>query len=385
MNTCGMTSRLAVLAAISLAAGASAQTEQWLQYHSSGEGRGYRWLDLSTNAPAGVALPKLTGQAFYTRWTTPLDPQGGRWMCFDRSKKSGPHNRLFIDRNGDGRLDDEKPLDASATDAYSATFEPAKLVFKGEDGPLTYHLGLRFMHYGDNDSRLLASPGCSYSGKVAFGTKKLGITLFDGNVNGTFNDRMPNPTEGDGVIVDGDKAGGRYLGSFLEVGDQLFDFEVARDGAFVKVKPAQGVTLGRVRVPEAISEVVAVGAPGHFVRKPAKGEFNLPAGKYQVNSWTLNRKDEKGVAWKLIGSGAGSASAFEVVADKPVTLAIGEPIVAALTAVDNKGIVAFSLKLKGSLGETVEIQRGGQRDRPPRLLLASVGGTFRATNSFEFG
>lgn len=377
--------RLAALAAMALAASASAQNEQWLQYRAGSDRRGNRWLELSTNAPPGVALPKLTGQAFFTRWTTPLDPQGGRWMCFDRAKKSGPHNRLFIDRNGDGRLDDEKPVDASSTDAYSATFEPAKLVFKGEDGPLTYHLGLRFMRYGDDDSRLLASPGCYYSGKVAFGTKKLGITLFDGNVNGTFNDRMPNPSEGDGVIVDGDKAGGRYLGSFLEVGDQLFDFEVARDGAFVKVNPAQGVTLGQVRVPEAISEVVVVGAPGHFIRKPAKSEFSLPAGKYQINTWTLDRKDEKGAAWKLIGSGASHAGVFEVAAGKPVTLFIGEPIVAALTATENKGVVAFSLKLKGSLGETVDIQKGGQRDRPPRLLLASVGGTFRATNSFEFG
>ena len=32
-----------------------------------------------------------------------------------------------------------------ARDQYSAYFEPVRVVFKGEDGPITYHLVLRFM------------------------------------------------------------------------------------------------------------------------------------------------------------------------------------------------------------------------------------------------
>lgn len=330
-------------------------------------------------------MPKLNGQGFFVRWTTPLDPSGGRWLCFDRTKRSGPHNRLYIDRNGNGRLDDEKPADAVSVDSYSATFEPAKMVFKGEDGPVTYHLGLRFMRYSDNDTRLLASPGCKYSGRVAFDGKKRAVTLFDGNVNGTFNDQTPNPADGDGIIIDGDRIDTRFLGTFIEVAGQLFNIEVARDGAFVKVKPAQNVTLGQLRVPEGLSEVVAVGVPGHFTRKPAKGECSLPVGKYQVYGWTIDRKDQKGANWTLSGSGAGAAGSFEVKADKPTTLNIGEPIIASLTAVESKVGAAFSLKLKGSLGESVTIQKNHQQDRPPRLLLASVGGSFRATNSFEFG
>ena len=65
----------------------------------------------------------------------------------------------------------------------------------------------------------------------------------------------------------------------LEVDGKFFNIEVARDGAFVKVQPAENVTLGPVRVPENISEFAAFGENGHFVRQPVNGEFTLPAGQ----------------------------------------------------------------------------------------------------------
>ncbi len=383
MKTNGKIIRLAAFL-VGFATAASAQTEQWLQYRTSSDGLGYRWLEVTTNAPPGVALPQLAGRPLFVHWITPLDPKG-RWLCFDRTRKSGPHNRLFIDRNGNGRLDDETPMDATRVDSYSAMFAPARLVFKGEDGPLTYHLTLRAMRYSEEDARVLASPGCSYGGKVDFNGKKYGVTLVDGNVNGTFNDQAPAPSDCDRIRRDGDKAGETFLGQFLEIGDQLFAIEAARDGAFVKVQPAKNVELGRVRVPEAITEFVAVGKPGHFVRKPVKGDFTLPAGKYRVQGWTIDRKDAKGAAWKLSGSGFDEFATLEATPEQPVNLDLGEPVLAALTATENKGGAAFSLKLKGRLGETVQLLKGTEQARAPQLHLASTGGSFRATNSFEYG
>ena len=55
--------RWAALTALALATTASAQKEQWLDYHVSREGRGYRYLDLTTNPPPNVKLPKLNAQA----------------------------------------------------------------------------------------------------------------------------------------------------------------------------------------------------------------------------------------------------------------------------------------------------------------------------------
>ena len=65
-----------------------------------------------------------------------------------------------------------------------------------------------------------------------------------------------------------------------------------------------------MRVPEAISEFTAVGESGHFIRKPEKGEFTLPAGKYRVHGWTIDRKDDKGAAWSLSGSSLRQGRSF---------------------------------------------------------------------------
>jgi len=43
--------------------------------------RGYRWLELSTNPPANVAMPKLRAHALYGAGKNGLD--GSRWLCLD--------------------------------------------------------------------------------------------------------------------------------------------------------------------------------------------------------------------------------------------------------------------------------------------------------------
>ena len=112
----------------------------------------------------------------------------------------------------------------------------------------------------------------------------------------------------------------------LEVDGQFYQIEVARDGAFIKLQKAENVVLGQVRVPETISEFVAFGENGHFVRKPAKGEFTLPVGKYRIQEWKIDRKDDKGAAWELSAYNFNDSARFEVAADKPVSLEVGEPM-----------------------------------------------------------
>ena len=78
-----------------LATTALAQKEQWLDYHVDREGRGYRYLNLTTNPPPNVKLPKFNAQPYFAHWETPLDP-AGRWLCLDRTKKFGAlRPRLF--------------------------------------------------------------------------------------------------------------------------------------------------------------------------------------------------------------------------------------------------------------------------------------------------
>jgi hypothetical protein len=322
-----------------------------------------------------------------------MDP-AGRWLCLDRTKKSGLYDRVYFDSTGNGRLDDKSPVGTSHSDQYSAYFEPVRMVFKGEDGPITYHLVLRFMQYGEGQVNLLSSSGGYYSGKVDIGGKKRLIELIDGNANGTFNDRAADMSDSDCVQIEGDKVGQRYLGKLLEVDGQFYQIEVARDGAFIKVQKAENVVLGQVRVPETISEFVAFGENGHFVRKPVKGALTLPVGKYRIHQWRIDRKDDKGAAWQLSAYNFNDSANFEVAADKPVSLEVGEPMRAVMEAQepsprpgsrDVAKQVSFSLRFQGHYGETLEIMKGNQRPRGPRLTLTSLDGTYRYTNTFEFG
>lgn len=374
-----------ILAGLVAAGTAVGQSEQWLEYHTGTEGRAYHRMELSTNPPPGVALPKLNASPYFAHWLTPMDPAGGRWLCFDRTRKSGPYDRLFIDSNGNGRLDDKAPVQARL-DSSSALFPPASIVFKGEDGPITYHLVFRFYQYENSAPQLLASSGGWYEGEVNFGGVKKRIQLIDGNVNGTFNDLAPNPYDSDRVQVDGDKVGVRFLGRMLEVDGKFFRIEVARDGAFVKVQKAENVTLGRVSVPENISEFAAYGENGHFVRKPVNGELTLPAGNYRLFRWMINRKDEKGVPWTLSGYSFPDTAAFEVAADKADTLDIGEPVQAVLKADQQPNRqIRFDLSFIGHQKESIEMLRDGQRPRGPKLMLANADGSLCYTNTFEFG
>ncbi|HWI57822.1 MAG TPA: hypothetical protein VNZ22_11395, partial [Bacillota bacterium] len=377
---------LVALGLFALATPAWAQKEQWLEYHTDREGKGYRYLDLTTNPPPNVALPKLAAQPYFARWTSPLDASGGRWICFDRTRKAGPHDRLYIDTNGNGRLDDDAPVSTFRTDQYTAYFEPAKVTFKGEDGPITYHLALRFMKYEGSDVRVLASSAGYYAGQVDLGGKKQHLELIDGNVNGTFNDRSTNSGDCDRVSVEKDSTSERYLGKLLEANGQFFQIEVARDGAFVKLQKAD-VTLGQARVPETISEFVAFGENGHFVRKPAKGEFTLPAGKYHILQWTINRKDNKGAKWELMGYNLPEKASFEVAAAKLAAIQVGEPVRADLRAepTKTKGQLTFNLNFRGRFDESIQILKDSQRPPGPKLSFASADGSYRATNTFEFG
>jgi len=374
-----------ILAGLLIAGSTWAQSEQWLEYHTSDDGRAFQSLKLTSNAPPGVALPKLAAPPYFAWWKTPMDPAGGRWLCFDRTHKSGPYDRLFIDRTGNGRLDDKTPVQARL-DSYNAFFPAAPVMFKGEDGPITYHLLLRFYQYDKNPPMLLASAGGWYEGMVDFDGVKKHLQLIDGNVNGAFNDMASDPYGSDRVEIDGDKAGERFLGKLLEVDGKLFHFEAARDGAFVRVQKAENVALGPVRVPENISEFAAFGENGYFVRKPVQGHFTLPTGKYRMVRWSINRKDDKNTPWKLSGYNFPDTANFEVVAAKDVTLDIGEPVKAVLKADERTGRqLTFNLNFTGKQKEAIELLRDGQRPRGPKLMLAAADGALCYTNTFEFG
>ncbi len=134
-----------------LTSAASAQDEQWLQYHSAREVRlvGFssssQNREVTTEKPAGVELPQFkSDEPVFAKWPTPMVQSGYLWIALDKTHKHGLYDNLYIDSNGNGHLNDETAVTTYRTTQSYAYFGPVKVVFEVEDGPAVYHLNLRY-------------------------------------------------------------------------------------------------------------------------------------------------------------------------------------------------------------------------------------------------
>ncbi len=370
-----------------------AQSEQWLQYRSAREaseitgGLSMLQLSLRNAKPADLVLPEgMSENAVFARWSTPMVEGGGLWLALDRAAESGLRSSLYIDSDADGRLDDETAQTAYRIDQYSAYFGPVKVIFQIADGPVTYHLNLRFHVYDSNNRRLYASAGGWYEGDVTVGGTKHRCVLLDYNANGTFDDRSADPGQCDRIrINDKNTTDASFVGKYLDIDGTLYQPEIARDGAFVKLPKAQDVAYGTVKLGQKISDLSAGGENGLFVVKPENGSAKLPAGDYRVIEWTVESKDDSGASWKMQAIGGSSGTAFGVKAAAETALEVGEPIDAVVEVSVREGTHSFNQRLQGRHGERIVLTRNGARPQAPRLNIRSKDGTYDRTYSFSYG
>jgi hypothetical protein len=370
-----------------------AQEQQWLQYHSAREVRlvgfssGIRNLEVTTAKPAGVELPQFkSDEPVFAGWSTPMVKGGYLWIALDKTHKQGLYDSLYIDSNGDGNLSDETAITAYRTTQSSTYFGPVKVVFQIEDGPVTYHLNFQFYGSDDNNKRLYASSGGWYEGDITVNGAKKHCVLFDGNANGTFNDKSLNTGECDYIrIGESSSQDASFVGNFIKIDDTLYEPQIARDGACIKLAEAKDVKYGLVRLPESVTQLSAGGENGLFIVKPENEISSLPVGKYRITNWTVERKDDKGTQWKLQAVWSGGKGDFEVAEAKETELSVGEPIVSSLTSRLQEGTHYFSQALNGRDGERITLTRNGAQPQAPKLNIKSQDGTYDRTYSFSYG
>jgi hypothetical protein len=370
-----------------------AQDEQWLQYHCQREVRriggntGMATPKMTTNRPQGVELPQFKSQRqFFTQWSTPMVPSGRLHIALDRTNEQGRWDRLFVDSDGDGHLNDETAVTAYRTEQRYTYYGPVKVLFEGEDGPIVYHLNFRLYDDNAQNRRVYIYSGCWYEGDITVAGTRKHCVLIDQNVNGTFDDKALEAHKCDRI-----KIGTKnfpdfcYVGNYIDVDGVLYHLEVARDGAYVILRKAEDVRFGDIQLPETITEFSAGGENGLFTLKPEKGIASLPVGKYRVNHWAIERKDDQGRQWKLEGRIYASSGTFEISDAKQIQLSIGEPVVSTLRARSTGAGYSFSQELKGRLGERIELTRGRARPRAPKLRIKSKDGSYNRDFSFEYG
>ncbi|MHC4713972.1 MAG: hypothetical protein ACYTAN_11995 [Planctomycetota bacterium] len=382
---------VAVTLVLSVALTAAAE-EQWLQYRWSRE----PWrsgVSISSNepevlaeAPEKLSLPEFTAEDVrLSAWNTPMVEAGHVYLAVDRSDPAGPYDTLYIDSNCDGSLADESPVKAYAADGNSARFGPLKVVFSTPDGPVGHHVSVGSYTYPQYNKVRVTSAGW-YEGKIEVGGKEYDCRLIDYNSNGTYDDTSMDFSEADRVMIG---KGGNYdqffAGKYVRISEDYYHPSPARDGAFIVLARAENVPLGTIKMSADVGELGIGGENGLLTLKVSGGAVTAPAGKWRISHWQMSRKDDQGAKWTMKGSGYGDGGLFDVAEGGEVTLDVGEPIVAALSVSKDGSVCNFRETLKGHQGESVSLEKNGQRPPAPRLRITNEDGAYNRLYSFEYG
>jgi hypothetical protein len=367
-----------------------AQEEQWLQYRHTREASEItgeycsQTVKIIKTKPVDVSLPKFINEKpVFAKWNTPMVETGFVWIALDRTNASGRYNRLYVDTDCDGDLSDEKAVEPYRTSSSESYFGSVKLVFKGEDGPLTYHADMRY-YSRENYQSFSVYSGCWYEGTISISGKELYCMLVDKNANGAFNDAALG--NADFISISKLKAQPKYrfAGTYFEWSKGLYNLEIAQDGAFVVFDKAQNVPMGMVQLPETITAFGVGGPLGQFDRVPKQGRVSLPVGAYRIEHWGISRKDKKGHTWLAEGRYFGSKGKFKVTADKPYELTIGEPLISSLEVDRDDRKYSINQSLVGFWGERISITRNNSRAKAPRLHIKN-NAEYDRTFNFEYG
>jgi|GEM_PF-681217 len=373
------------------------QKEQWLKFRPVSDDYGVRGVTVlvTTNLPVGLVPPKESGTLAFFRWCTALDGKA-RWFCFPIPPLGGTVTKLYIDKNANGRLDDDAPELPVRSSGGECEFGPFKIQLSTPDGPVVYVIGVVIEDRAERASQgprwlpRIFSAGV-YQGKVDFGGKKVLLTLIDCNANGVFNDTFECPEGPDMIAIDEGSSlsesdmNERPLSRYIEVGGGWYELEVAPDGAWVKVRKAEGLQWGTIQVPVGVTELKLIGENGKLNLRPQDGIGQLPVGMYEIMEYEYSKKDSAGVNWRV--KGWFKESVFvRVQKEVPGSLRLGEPITLALShEALGEGRVRFELDVQGPLEERVMVYRGKQQSVPPRLAIFSADGVFAVTNTLEYG
>jgi hypothetical protein len=111
---------------------------------------------------------------------------------------------------------------------------------------------------------------------------------------------------------------------------------------------------GVLLLPEGISVELVSPEHGALMLTGKEGRVELPQGRYRLESWTLEKKDEKGQVWNL--SGDLRMARMITVGSEPVQLDIkSEPIVCDLKAYPGSNSMNLTLGLDGPGGERLRV------------------------------
>jgi hypothetical protein len=152
-----------------------------------------------------------------------------------------------------------------------------------------------------------------------------------------------------------------------------------------RLSAAKDKAFGFILLPEAVSRLEADGANGPVAIDSGGQPKALPAGRYHVRYWKVERKDDTGNSWALTGQHYGQENPFEIEDGQQTKLDVGEPVVATVQARNAGSSYSFNQVIKGRLDEIIGLTCNGSRPQPPKLNIKNKDGSYDRTFSFQYG
>jgi len=356
------------------------------------EGKDFQRIYMTMRKPDGIRLGNFKNDnVLFGQWHSPVVKGGYRWIALDRTYKYGQFDRLIMDTNGDGHLDDETATIANSssqpsTENYFISFGPVEVLLNQDNGPRICHLSLGFYY---NDKELCTGTVGWYEGYVNVGGEKLLCLLVDKNSDGTFDTKSPKMSESD-LIAFGkeDRRIIRMVGEYVELDGNMYTLGITkgRDSVKVNLKSVKNVPFGEIRLPKNITTFTAAGQNGLFTARPKEGLANLPVGTYCIDHWITEQKDEQDNKWTLKGHSFGDSDVFEVSEGHQTTLSVGEPLFTSLEQISkNEDVYSFiNPKLYGQMDEEINLACN-EDDLQLLLHIKSKNGSYDRTFTFKYG
>jgi len=370
------------------------------------------------------------------------------------------YQRLYFDVNHNGDLTDDKVIESSMTQNLSASYAhsafPSTDVTIELDGvPIQYAFAMTayaYAHTADQwSANAMISAAAYREGELVVDGKKRRVVIVDNNSNGRYDDvsgidesvqvsdGSVYPKTGDTLFVmDPDHKLdfstnpyanpydastndiGHYVGPRISLDGRLFDLKITPTGDELTLTPT-AAPVGYVVNPNVGYRAVVYGEQGmlKIVADPA-GKACLPAGKWRLMSYTIEKAaaaepaDEKAkegaqsgslfdAVRQLIGGaprspeqmptivsarGTKDYPAVEVKQDATVDMPFGEPYRPVVTLGYAEGMdrASLSMELVGSAGEVCgNMIVKGQRPGKPKLTISTEKGEVVETGNFEYG
>jgi len=358
---------------------------------------------LGTKKPEGLtAEPKYKAKAQYG--SVSIGPKGkGKpfLVAMDKSTPAGKtYDVLYIDRDRDGDLGEEKPITVSRT---GGDFELAVVVNGKQVNRL---LSASVYPIGDTATMLMLRDRGAWQGKARVGGETLNIILADGNGNGVFNDAFRLPEGGKNLPGSPDSFLTRpmtgpapdygALGvcpATLAAGGKLYNATVAADGSSIAFAPFAGETA-TLTAPDGLSAIMAAG--DRIVTVTARdGKLLVPAGKIRPFIYSCRQTDAAGKEWLMMGPPNLRAKPLVVPAGGNAKFPGGLPVTVGVIAnvagkVAAGAEVKFKARITDAAGGAIRIMPiPGEGEKPeqgpPTVIVIKQGGKVLHRGKCGFG